>query len=254
MADTGFTFNGIHSKDKGITLQGPVQVSAPKPKRGSISIPGRNGNIRQHDGSFEDRTIRVPCYMLSDYEGNRIGEINHWLFADDAYHKFTDDSDSTHFYLAKATAGAGIQLRAGVLNDFTLQFDAKPQRFLKSGEEPIVLGALSVGAEKNIINPNGFEAAPLIKVSGLSVSNHDGVQLWFQDENGNESVLEININVTLKDLTYDAEMDFSYNDTVSLDALVTVNDPIRLKAGKTTIYITNGSAQNITIVPRWWTL
>lgn len=254
MVDTGFTFNGIHSKDKGITLQGPVQVSAPKPKRSSISIPGRNGNIRQHDGSYEDRTIRVPCYMITDTFNGRIGDINRWLFADDAYHKFTDDSDSAHFYLAKATAGAGIQLRAGVLNDFTLQFDAKPQRFLQSGYDPFNLGVFTIGAEKNISTPNGYEAAPLIKIKGLSASNPDGAQLCFRDENGDTNVISFNTADTIDTFTYDAEIDFAYNDTESLDSLVTVNVPIRLKAGTTKIYIKDGAALNITLVPRWWTL
>jgi phage-related protein len=165
-----------------------------------------------------------------------IEEVNAWLMRDAGYFRFEDSQDTKHFMLARAVRGIDKNARVGLLNPFTLEFDAKPQRFLKIGEK-----AVDVTETKSIYNPTSFPALPLIELSGsgdIAVTIF-GVTLNVFGLNGM--------------ITYDAETDNAYNGTQNLNSIVGTTDALTVPNGRNEIIVT-GAVNSLKITPRWWEL
>lgn len=237
MLDNTFIFKNKRAKSKGIELQAPISISASVPNVTVTSIPGRNGDLIEYDGSYENRIISAPCYLLDYALEKGIDEVNAWLMGENGYFRFEDSQDERHFMLARTTRGIDKNARAGLLNPFTLEFDAKPQRFLKLGEK-----AVDVTSAKSIYNPTAFPALPLIEVQG-------------------EDTVEVKISgvtLTMKfgeegTIIYDADTDNAFYGDQNYNRSVSVTDTMILPSGKTDIEIT-GSVTSLKITPRWWEL
>lgn len=236
MLNETFIFKGKRAKNKGIELQDSITLSAAVPIFSEYNIPGRNGTLYQYNGTYENRSIIVPCFLLSYLLEKDIDSINSWLLSDPGYHRFEDTNDEKHFMLARAKQGVNKSARAHLLNSFVLEFDTKPQRFLKSGEK-----TLDVTERKNIYNPTQFPALPLIEVQGSGdiTITINGVALKIYDLNGT--------------ITYDAESDDAYNGENNLNNKVGVSDQMTIPSGSNSISV-SGSVTSIKITPRWWEL
>jgi phage-related protein len=236
MLDQTFIFKNKRAKSKGVELQEPISISAAVPNVSEFAIPGRNGTIIDHDGSYANRTITARCYLLDHALEKGIDEVNAWLMRDAGYFRFEDSQDTKHFMLARAVRGIDKNASVGLLNPFTLEFDAKPQRFLKIGEK-----AVDVTETKSIYNPTSFPALPLIELSGsgdIAVTIF-GVTLNVFGLNGM--------------ITYDAETDNAYNGTQNLNSIVGTTDALTVPNGRNEIIVT-GAVNSLKITPRWWEL
>lgn len=234
MLNDSFIFKNVRAKAKGIELQAPLSISAAYPKVKKQIIPGRNGTLIDHDGTFENRTITARCYLLDMALESRIDDINAWLFGQGGYHRFEDTQDEKHFMLARASRGIDKYAKMGRINSFYLEFDAKPQRFLKLGEKPI-----DVTASRSIYNPTAFPALPLIEIVGsgditveifgskLSIYGLDGV------------------------ITYDADTDEAYRGASNLNGKIRTTDTLTIPSGRNAVTVT-GNVSSIKITPRWW--
>lgn len=234
MFTDSFIFKNIRAKSKGIELQAPLSISSAYPKVEKQIIPGRNGTLIDHDGTFENRTITARCYLLDMALGSRIDDINAWLFGQGGYHRFEDTQDEKHFMLARASRGIDKYAKMGRINSFYLEFDAKPQRFLKLGEK-----AIDVTTSKSIYNPTAFPALPLIEIVGsgditveifgskLSIYGLDGV------------------------ITYDADTDEAYRGASNLNGKIRTTDTLTIPSGRNAVTVT-GNVSSIKITPRWW--
>ncbi len=234
MLDETFIFRAIRAKSHGIELRAPIAVSPAVKNVTPIVIPGRNGVLYQSDGSYQNRTIVASCYLLSYTLQKDIDAVNSWLVGKDGYFRFEDTADTHHFMLARTTRGIERQTRAGILNPFVLEFDAKPQRFLKIGEKKI-----DVTNTKKITNPTNFPARPLIEVSG----NGDITIKIFGET--------LNIYGLDGMITYDAETDTAFKDVQNLNSIVNTSDIITIPKGSHDIEV-SGSIEYIKITPRWW--
>ena len=236
MLDQTFIFKNKRAKSKGVELQEPISISAAVPNVSEFSIPGRNGAIIDHDGSYANRTITARCYILYHALEKGIDEINAWLLGQNGFFRFEDSNDTKHFMLARAVQGLEKNARAGILNPFTLEFDAKPQRFLKLGEK-----AVDVTSSKTIYNPTHFPALPLLVVSGSGDIT--------------VTIFGVTLNIYGLDgvITYDADTDNAYNGAQNLNHMVGTTDTLTIPKGKHDISVT-GSVTSLKITPRWWEL
>ena len=238
MLDETFYFDGKRAKSKGIELQESIILGAAEPNLKEFTIPGRNGTIYQHDGSYKNRSIIAHCYLLSHLLERDIDQINAWLLSSVGYRRFEDSNDERHFMLARATTGILKSARMGILAPFTLEFDAKPQRFLKSGEKFI-----DVTTSMIIKNPTSFPALPLIRILGKG-----NIDLTIA---GN--VLHLYLGSDWQEISYDAEADTAYLGSENMDSKIGSTDQIALPSGDSQISFT-GNLKNIQIMPRWWEL
>lgn len=234
MRDNTFIFKGKRGNSKGIELREPIRISAAVPKVDAVSVPGRNGDLHFYDGTYENRRIEMRCFLLT-YEVERSrNDINAWLIGEKGYFRFEDTEDSKHFMLARARQGLEKEVRAGLLNPFDLEFDAKPQLFLKSGER-----ALDVTSTMVVHNPTAYTALPILEIEGsgdITISLGGGV-LYIYDLDGT--------------LIYDAESDNAYYGDINLNFKVGSQGVPCITPGYNNI-TGSGSITSLKITPRWW--
>lgn len=126
---------------------------------------------------------------------------------------------------------AGYMNRGG---KFTLEFDCKPQRFLKSGEEPI---ELTTGGA--ILNRTEFPSKPMLRVYG-SAAGTVGI--------GGQTITISTINAYVD---IDCEIMDAYKGSTNCNGNVSFTDDIVLAPGETTISMTGGITK-VEITPRWY--
>lgn len=235
-----FYFKNKRADSMGVQLQSSIKIGAAAPNVTTLTIPGKNGALHYYDGAFGNREIRANCFILSQRLNEDYSEINSWLLGENGYFRFSVSEDEKHFMLARAVNGVELNPRAGILNPFTLSFDAKPQRFLAVGEnEQYVTEALE------IYNPTGFAALPIVKISGSG-----NIQLTFT--NGTKETM-LAVSSLDSQIVFDSETRSAYNGNLSLNNFVDAASCPILYSGKTEIAI-EGNVTAIKIIPRWWEL
>lgn len=115
--------------------------------------------------------------------------------------------------------------------------DVKPQRFLKSGDIPVIVRATS-----KLRNPTGFKSLPIIKVNGSGKGN-----LRIGD-------YVITISNISSYLTIDSELQDAYKGTTNCNSLVTLSNGFpKLIKGENEISF-SGGITSVEVIPKWWTL
>lgn len=232
-----FVFGGKSSKEFGIALTGVGVYDAPKRDYDSIEIPGRNGNLTMDNGRYNNINMRYTANITHKYADN-IDGFRSYVLSRKGYCRLEDTYHPEEYRMA-IYAGP-FQAESGFLNrwgEFDIEFDCKPQRFLKSGEMPIEIPA---GETVKVMNPTFYEAKPLLRCAGTG-----GVTI------GNKTI-------TITDLTNLIEIDCdtqdAYEGTTNRNADISVgigNWPT-LAEGETGI--TNNTNGVLTVIPRWWKL
>lgn len=264
------TYDGVDSSDFGVFISGEGVFDAPARRGEMVSIPGRNGSLFMDEGVFENITVEYPAFIGTGYEElfrTKLGDLRSALTSRGNYKRLTDTYHPDEFRLGVYRDGLEVDpqhiTRAG---GFTMKFDCKPQRFLVSGEDPIVLtsGAL-------ITNPTLFYAKPLLKVIGngtvriepyeFIVSDNDG-EIWIDSE-----IMEsYRLVHTLYDLT-DEELtviqdengvDIQVSKEATPEAMEAFIEFVnyvypQIKPGDVPVWISSG-IKELTIIPRWWRL
>lgn len=220
----------------GVRARGPFHLDGAEPRIEEITIRGRNGVLRNWDGSYENREGWIRCFALDEDAIRKIDAINAWLFTSCGYRRLELSEDPEHFLLADVTDGPEIAIRMQKLAPFSVMFDCKPQRFLKAGEQEI-----SLTASGELVNPTMFTALPRIEVhgSGSAVLNVGTVTV---------RLLDIDEYVVL-----DSETQNAYKGAENKNA--TISAPVfpELPAGRTGISWAGGIT-SLKIIPRWWEL
>lgn len=268
------TYDGVDSSSFGVFISGDGVFDAPARRGEMISIPGRNGSLFMDEGVFENITVEYPAFIGTGREAlfrQKLGDLRSWLSSRGNYKRLTDTYHPDEFRLGVYREGLEVDpqhiTRAG---EFTLKFDCKPQRYLVSGEDPVLFYG-----NGTIVNPTLFASSPLIKVTGngtvafgengeyrFIVSNNPGT-IWIDteimeaylpagtlypwtDENGIQFDQELGIGLELMDGTnYPTNM-LSYIEFVNsiMPKIDPGEQPVRMSPTITELEIT----------PRWWRL
>ena len=156
--DNFFTYNGINSADYRIRITGHA-FGAPERDETVVAVPGKNGEVILDNGRWRNRTHVYECSIARDFDQN-FESFRQAIMASHGYGRLEDTYHPDEFYQARLSGAiepdVNIQLNVG---SFTLTFDRKPQRFLKSGENEIE-GGTTVYA----YNPTLYASRPIIRV------------------------------------------------------------------------------------------
>lgn len=228
-------WNGKSSDDVNVIVERFPEVIIPTRKQEKISIPGRSGDLIMSQDAFENYTQRYEIYVSA--EAPRLTTVSHtvaeWLMVK-GYNKLEDSYWLDTFRLACYTGGTSIN---NILNRFgraTIEFDCKPQRFLKSGDIYVSL----TNGEK-LINPTPFTAKPLISMFGSG--------------SGTLTINDKSITITnTTNAIIDCEMMQVFRNNESVNSTASGEFP-DLPEGESTISWTGGII-GIQIKPRWWTI
>ena len=226
-----FKYGNTRSDVFGIYMQREIEMTEAVPRVQDIYVPGRNGLLHTWDGSYNSRAATATCYITSRVFPKDIREINYWLIGEPKYKKLVLEYDEEHFLLARAVNGVSEKLVKSILNPFAIDFECRPEKFLKSGENEITAGS-------TVYNPTHYPAHPIITVVGngdidLQINDRQAI---FRDVVGS--------------ITIDTETGNS-PEIRDNDKITFVKDLI-LNPGTNTVSVTEGAT--VKIIPRWWEL
>ena len=229
-------FNNKSSADCRIQVAHPPGYAYPERDYTITHIPGRNGDIIQDNGCYKnvERTYEVSFDAPNEDFATYANAVSAWLHSTTGYARLEDSYEPNYYRMAvyqESNIFENLYNQAGTA---TIVFECKPQRFLKTGDNII-----TIQNSLTIMNPTGFEAYPLFKVTGTS------------------GVLTVNGNsITFSSIDdfvmLDCELQDAYKETTNKNSTVSGTFPV-LKPGTNTISWT-GNISSVIITPRWWTI
>ena len=233
------TIDNVPSTSYGIWLNGSALFDSASPDVSVTSVPGRNGDLLYSNNRFKNYTVSIPCFMARNFQA-QFDAFRAFLFSNVGYRRIEDSYKTDRFRLGRitGTVNPSTILWSDDGGEFEVNFDCKPQHFLKSGET-----AITIDGTGSVSNPTFFEAKPLLKVIGYGT-------ITIGDE---EIVIDEN---TLPYMNIDCDvMDCYYGTVTNANSLVTVSGDEfpKLKPGATTI-TTSGNISSLEITPRWYTI
>lgn len=235
---TCFTWNGKNSGDFGIYVQKTPKLTRAARKMQVVDVAGRNGALIFPQKAWNNVARSYVVFSGEktwDAERN-FDAIVEWLSAE-GYCRLEDDFEPDVFRLAYFAGNVDITNLFGETGQATLDFNCKPQKFLKSGEKTITFSS----GGGTLRNPTGFEAKPLITVygSGSGTISVGGTSV---------SISSIGTSVTL-----DCENMDAYNGSTNRNSTITASTFPVLKPGDNAVTLTGGATSAV-ITPRFWRL
>lgn len=227
------TFGDINTRDFHVGIYGDDVFRSPARSVEKISVDGRNGDVIFDNGRFENVTVPYHCYLIKEFASN-VNGFRAKLKSKIGYQRLEDSFHPDEFRMG-AFIGAFEPVIYGKAKagEFDIEFDCKPQRWLKIGEKTYIYSSDGL-----IINPTEFDAKPMIRVYGSGSFSINGTSC--QIIRANEYT----------DLDFENEEAFKGNVNCNLN----VNIPIfpSLKPGKN--YITLSGVTRLEVIPRWYTI
>ena len=227
------TFDGVSTKDFGVYINGAGTYNAPARSREVVSVPGRNGDLIIDNGRYENTEVTYHAFIYRDFAVNVEG-LRNLLLSRTGYKRIEDTYHPHEFrlgvYSGDFAADVVEWLEAG---EFDLAFNCKPQRFLKSGEDPITLTASG-----SILNETMQNAKPLLRVYGTGTFTISGETMTISSAN-----VYTDIDCDLMD---------AYKGTTNCNGNISGSFPV-LYPGDNAVTI-GGGISRIEITPRWWVL
>lgn len=232
-------YGGESSGNYGMVVAEAPAYERPKRKETIYTVPGRNGVIVFQDDAWEDVT-REYSVWLAEGDGaslaQKVDAFEAWLNSKKGYQRLEDNFEPDVYRLAYYSGGDGFTNNLTQYGEASLHFTCRPERFLVSGETPVVVTEGSA-----LINPTKYASKPLIHI-----------------EADNQTV-----SVTINGKTITALVsDFINIDCETMDAyrlpVENKNSNISgsfptIAPGNNTVAIT-GNASLVTITPRYFTI
>lgn len=234
-------FDSKSLTDFGVYVSGEGTFSSPEREYETVEILGRSGDLHIDKKRYLNVEITYPSFILEDLRKN-MADLRGFLLGKAGYRRLEDTYHPDEYRLADFKGPIDVSdvlwLDAG---RFDLTFDCKPQRYLKSGEQPI-----EITSNRQLFNPTSFVAKPLIRVYG---SGELGV--------GSETVTiaeheyeYLDIDCDIMDCYY--KNDYAYYNLNSLVTFNSQNFP-DISVGQCGVSLGDGISKVI-IWPRWWRL
>ena len=229
-------FNNKSSADCRIQVAHPPGYAYPERDYTITHIPGRNGDIIQDNGCYKnvERTYEVSFDAPNEDFATYANAVSAWLHSTTGYARLEDSYEPNYYRMATYQESNIFENLYNQAGTATIVFECKPQRFLKTGDNII-----TIQNSLTIMNPTGFEAYPLFKVTGTS------------------GVLTVNGNsITFSSIDdfvmLDCELQDAYKENINKNSTISGTFPV-LKTGSNMISWT-GDISSVTMKPRWWTI
>lgn len=236
-------YNGKDLGEFGVTVDFSQIFRKPAFEVAKWVIPGKNGDIIRPEDRYSNIELQFNCLIRRNFTENFTNLVDYLTSFQGNYGRLETTAEPDVYRMAAfhsvVEPDAGQYLRNG---RFTLVFDCQPQRFLKSGEEPILMNEAST---THVMNPTLKPSRPLIRVDYMV---GDGSI----DINSDT----ITVEQTADEFWIDCDTMHAYKivngAAVSMDDKVSMPDHfVELTAGDNALGTTDIA---ISIFPRWWKL
>ena len=247
-------FNGISTTDLGVVIQSPPVYETPEKDYEVIHVEGRNGDILINKGSYRN-SIRT-YYLASVFRPNTSFAENaralaDWLHSANGYARLEDSYDPDVYRMAMYRNSAELANYYDQATALEVEFECKPQRYLKSGEKEHVI--TTYRNPLVLINQTKNDALPIIYWEEPII----GFQLYID---GTLVMTLDNNTENIEKGSIDFELESAYSSTRYLNQFLTLNTEDQkfpaLTPGEHQLYVViDGEHEGmIKIKPRWWTL
>jgi len=186
-----FVFNGKKSSDFGVWASELSLMESPAKKVEIIEVAGRNGDIIIEDGSYENVDLKFKdCFIINDFAKN-FSRLKAYLYRQKGYKRLETPWLPDEYRLAEFDGDISPTIRVWEgFGKFDITFNCKPQRFLKSGEEPITIIPPYILA--NTVRTPTFTCDIDVDNTTITVvkfpENHSGIPLtWKYETEGGAS-------------------------------------------------------------------
>ena len=226
-------FNGQPLEDFKVSLTNAGIYKMPDRDVSKQSVPGRNGDVVIDNGRYNNIEIEYPCVIHENFDVN-FPAMMAYLLNQKGYGRLEDS-----FYPEYYRSGAFVSVsnksvsKDGSIGTFSLTFNCKPQRWLKSGETKYTLE--QSGSMKN---PSAFGSKPFIRLYGKGTLIIAGQSLTIDPLYPN-SYLDV-----------DCELMNAYYGDRNFNNYVSGNFP-ELPAG---LFQISWTGTSLEIIPKWWTI
>lgn len=227
-------WNGKSSDDVNVVVEHYPDINVPRRKTEVTSVAGRNGDIIFEQDAFENVTKRYDIYISA--EAPRLTTIAprvvEWLMQK-GYCRLEDGYEPDVFQLAYYSGGLDVQSILNRMGRCTIEFSAKPQKWLKCGEYGV-----TITNGMALFNPTPYDARPLIQATGNGTIACGGNALTISGNTGA--------------VTIDCDTMDVYQGTINLNNKASGDFPI-LTGGANNIISVSGFT-GVVVTPRWWRL
>lgn len=232
-----FILDDIPSSDYNVVISGESTWGAPERDIETIEVPGRNGALFVDNNRFKNVTFEMSCAILDswrrDFPAFKAKLLSHMT----KYYRYVDTYHPNEYLMARVSAVTDISYDALInTGTFKIQFDRKPQRFLKD-VDPIVFTSSGT-----IFNPTDFPSKPIIRIWGMGAFGIGGD--YYVGLTNNDSYIDL-----------DTENLIAYRDRINQNGCLTqLDDEICINPGLQAIEIDPDGITKLEITPRWWTV
>lgn len=270
-------YNGLRSIDYQVVVEHPPVFSMPERDYEKVHVPGRNGDVIIDNGSYQNTTAKYEiCFgSYTKYFPEMVYQVSKWLHsAQGQYARLEDSYDPDHFRLAaylEENEFENIMFHAGRT---TVEFDCKPQRFLKSGEKPLLYKNVN---EIRISNPTIHDSLPFIQIEihrleedpqdpyplklvidGEEIAIAIPTSVWDAGEDQKADFIQVGIDSDLQEV-YGVQSSGAVFNLNPVSIFVSGVFP-KLVPGLNTMTVSLDQVEEkaelgtISITPNWWTL
>lgn len=234
----------VPSRDYGLAITGAATYDAPERDIETVTIEGRNGDLVIDRGRYKNIMIEYPASVARGF-GDFERHIKDWLYKSHGYRRLEDDYSPDVYRMGIFRGPLNFDVKPlGRSAELVLQFECKPQRWLKEGEKSF---RLEPGADGSVFihNPTQHPALPLILVYGQGA----GSISWYEDSVLRTlEILELNDDIVLNSETMNA-----YYGGINKNSCVKAPYFPVIPGGGVTVTVSGGITA-LEITPRWWTL
>lgn len=230
-----FVFGDYTSHSDNLLLLSDM-IEGATPEYSLEKIAGRSGDLLRSNNRYSNRKRELIVYAPTNGH-ETIEEVENRLLDSIAYRRLESTFFPDVYMMAQFDGNATYKVSAGRSAErATFTFVCKPQKYLLSGETPVVAEDGS-----QLVNPTRFTASPILYVEGEGLITIGSYSV---------EVLE-----AVENMVVDCELGHAYN-SVTLESY---NNKVRFtngypKLGIGTTGINIDSGITLSIVPRWWKL
>lgn len=233
-------FNGKSSKEVDLEVETFPAYTSPKRSYEKVTIPGRSGDIIVDNGSWENvvRTYSVSVGSKHRDYTEMVNKISEWLHSSFTYCRLEDSYEPEYYRMAAFLEEIEFSNIYNQGAQAEISFDCKPQRFLKIGDEPIVL----TKTNQSVYNPTSFDSSPIITVYGTGAGSLT------------VGTYHIDISNIKNTLILDSETEDAYYQTENRNSSVTLESGFpKIVPGEVKIGF-SGTITKVEVVPKWFTI
>ena len=196
-----FTYNGTDSTDFGCVIEHRTNYIAPQKVVERFNVRGRSGDLIIDTGAYSNVVLPYDVFVPH----NQVSAFVNWLKSQVGYLRLEDTYDPTVFRKAMYEDELTADNIMAQFGQATIEFNAKPQRYLKEGETPIEIA----NSGDTLINE--WEVAlPLIVIEGTG-------DITFAINNNTLSIADLEDTITL-----DAETQNCYKGALNLNNTIEI--------------------------------